>query len=74
MRDLRFDDGGHLFRRVVDGGRVFGRGEHLFEFGDGVVGGDFAAFGLREEGVDVEAREGFDGFAVAFAAFEFGRH
>jgi len=71
---MRLDDGAHLGRGRRYGGLVFGRGEELLEFGDGVVGGDFGSvdvWGVREEGGDVEAGEGFGCFAVAFAAAEF---
>ena len=45
----------------------------MFELGDGVLWGDFWFLGFAaEEGGDVEAGEGFDFVAVAFAGLDFG--
>lgn len=51
----------------------FGAVESLFESRDGVFGGDLWFFGFgAEEGVDVEAGEGFYFVAGAFARLGFG--
>ncbi len=81
MGDVRFDDGAHLGCGQGDGRGVFGCGQELFEFGDGVVRGDGVRGGVGvgvggvgggEEGGDVEAGEGGGCLAVAFAGAEFG--
>ena len=85
---MRLDDGAELRNGVADAVGGFDCVEHLAEFGDGVLRGDFGrgaggccgfdgvglglgAFGGVEEGVDVQATQGFDVVAVAFAALGF---
>jgi hypothetical protein len=57
----------------MDDLNAVGTREHLFELRNGVLRGDLGALGfLFEEGVHVEAGEGFFGLTQALAAFGLG--
>lgn len=50
-----------------------GAREQLFEFWDGVLGGNFGPLRLQvEKSIDVQAGERFFGLTLALAAFGFG--
>jgi hypothetical protein len=68
LGDEILDDLAQLAGGVLDLGYLCGRLERPLEFGNGVLGRDSDdSTVLTEEGVDVEARDGFHRFALAFA-------